>query len=225
MSMSMPIPIPMSHILLPLNKTVQDKCPVRITVATPSDAPAITAVVSAAFSKYIPRLGRLPVPMTVDYDRLLRAPGCTVFILVASQRGSDFGSGLGPSTTSPGDSDSDNSSPSSTPSARSESGAVSESEDDSTPNSILATMTLRTTPNNTFQINNFAVCPEAQGRGYARLLIEFALNKAHRTGRGAVELFTNEAFEENIGMYKKLGFTELGRGCDGYRKVYFRKEV
>lgn len=35
--------------------------------ATARDAPAIAAVVDRAYEKYVPRIGRQPYPMTVDY--------------------------------------------------------------------------------------------------------------------------------------------------------------
>lgn len=38
--------------------------------ATPEDAPAIASLTDAAYSKYIPRLGRKPQPMTADYARM-----------------------------------------------------------------------------------------------------------------------------------------------------------
>ena len=37
--------------------------------AGPSDAPAIAALVNAAYSKWVPILGRKPMPMLVDYGR------------------------------------------------------------------------------------------------------------------------------------------------------------
>jgi N-acetylglutamate synthase-like GNAT family acetyltransferase len=41
---------------------------IRLRRATASDADAIAALVNAAYEKYIPRIGRKPYPMTVDYD-------------------------------------------------------------------------------------------------------------------------------------------------------------
>jgi ribosomal protein S18 acetylase RimI-like enzyme len=37
--------------------------------AGPTDAPAIAALVNAAYAKWVPILGRKPMPMLVDYDR------------------------------------------------------------------------------------------------------------------------------------------------------------
>jgi ribosomal protein S18 acetylase RimI-like enzyme len=44
--------------------------PTTLRLATPADAPAITALTEAAYAKYIPLIGRKPQPMTVDYARM-----------------------------------------------------------------------------------------------------------------------------------------------------------
>lgn len=38
--------------------------------ASPGDAKAIAALTDSAYSKYIPRLGRKPQPMTADYNKM-----------------------------------------------------------------------------------------------------------------------------------------------------------
>ncbi len=40
--------------------------------AGPDDAPAVRALVRAAYAKWIPVIGREPTPMTADYDRAVR---------------------------------------------------------------------------------------------------------------------------------------------------------
>lgn len=47
--------------------------------ATKADVPAIRAVVDAAYSKWIPLIGRKPMPMTADYEALVAAN--TVWVL------------------------------------------------------------------------------------------------------------------------------------------------
>ncbi|KAJ4406627.1 hypothetical protein N0V82_010093 [Gnomoniopsis sp. IMI 355080] len=44
---------------------------VRLSRATPDDAPALQALITAAYTKYIPRVGRPPAPMTTDYAALI----------------------------------------------------------------------------------------------------------------------------------------------------------
>ena len=42
-----------------------------IVPATPADTPAIRTVVDAAYSKWIPLIGRKPMPMEADYEALV----------------------------------------------------------------------------------------------------------------------------------------------------------
>jgi GNAT superfamily N-acetyltransferase len=44
---------------------------VGIRKATPDDAGVILALTDAAYTKYIPRIGRKPQPMTADYSRMV----------------------------------------------------------------------------------------------------------------------------------------------------------
>jgi GNAT superfamily N-acetyltransferase len=45
---------------------------VEIRGASPSDAAAIRALTRAAYAKWVPLIGREPLPMLADYDRALR---------------------------------------------------------------------------------------------------------------------------------------------------------
>lgn len=76
------------------------------------------------------------------------------------------------------------------------------------------------------KVNNLVVDPAAQGRGYGRLLMNFAEDIARTCGRAALTLFTNEKMSENLALYVKMGFGEIERRVeDGYRRVYFRKPL
>ena len=55
-------------------------------------------------------------------------------------------------------------------------------------------------------IENVAVQPEEQGKGYGRLLLGHADDLARAAGLGQVRLLTNEAFASNIALYGKTGF-------------------
>lgn len=79
---------------------------------------------------------------------------------------------------------------------------------------------------NSIKINNVVVDPGAQGKGYGRVLMDYAEKAARAQGRGALMLFTNIKMFENLGLYKKLGFLETERKMeDGFERVYFRKDV
>lgn len=42
-----------------------------LRLAAPADYDAVVALVNAAYEKYIPRIGRKPMPMTADYGELI----------------------------------------------------------------------------------------------------------------------------------------------------------
>ena len=48
------------------------RSPVPLRRAADADAPAVRAVVRAAYAKYVPRMDREPMPMTADYARAVR---------------------------------------------------------------------------------------------------------------------------------------------------------
>jgi ribosomal protein S18 acetylase RimI-like enzyme len=76
------------------------------------------------------------------------------------------------------------------------------------------------------ELENVAVEPTRQGRGYGRALISFAERRARALGLSQVTLYTNEAMVENLRLYTRLGFIETGRRVeDGYRRVFFRKSL
>ena len=142
--------------------------------AKAQDAPAIKRMVDAAYSKYIERIGKLPAPMTTDYNKLVETQNVYVLRVGGSMIGS-----------------------------------------------ILLSM-----DGESVKVNNLVVDPPAQGRGYGRLLMDYAEDMARAQGLAAVTLFTNEKMHENIALYTKIGFTETGRKTeDGYNRVFFRKNL
>src|SRR5262245_38171275 len=48
-----------------------DEQQIIIRGAVPADADAIAALTDMAYAKYVPRMGRKPQPMTVDYHQML----------------------------------------------------------------------------------------------------------------------------------------------------------
>jgi GNAT superfamily N-acetyltransferase len=55
-------------------------------------------------------------------------------------------------------------------------------------------------------IENVAVAPSFQGRGFGRMLIAHAEQWAASLGLREVRLYTNKCFTENIQLYTKLGY-------------------
>jgi len=73
-------------------------------------------------------------------------------------------------------------------------------------------------------LDNVAVFPTFQGKGFGKDLIKFAEDYACRRGSKEIRLYTNIKMTENISIYKKLGYTEVDtKWEDGYHRVYFRK--
>ncbi|KQU93460.1 GNAT family N-acetyltransferase [Devosia sp. Root105] len=46
--------------------------PIKIRIAEPHEAGAIAAIVVAAYAKWVPLIGREPMPMRVDYEKAVR---------------------------------------------------------------------------------------------------------------------------------------------------------
>jgi GNAT superfamily N-acetyltransferase len=77
-----------------------------------------------------------------------------------------------------------------------------------------------------FLLDNVAVRPDCQGKGYGRLLIEFAEAEARRRGFGDIHLYTHALMTENIALYLRVGFTETHRRSEkGYDRVYMKKRL
>jgi GNAT superfamily N-acetyltransferase len=65
-------------------------------------------------------------------------------------------------------------------------------------------------------IENVAVAPERQGRGFGRLLLDHAERRTLQAGRPEIRLLTNRAFAANLELYARRGYvvdrTEPFRG-------------
>ena len=55
-------------------------------------------------------------------------------------------------------------------------------------------------------IENVAVSPAFQGRGFSRKLMAHAEQIAASSGFGEIRLYTNKLFTQNIELYRKLGY-------------------
>ena len=55
-------------------------------------------------------------------------------------------------------------------------------------------------------IENVAVSPDHQGKGYGRRLLALAERKAAEAGLRTIRLLTNGAFAANIALYLRLGY-------------------
>jgi GNAT superfamily N-acetyltransferase len=143
--------------------------------AEPADRAAVEAIVEAAYSPYIARMGKPPGPMLDDYVALIAQ------------------------------------------------GAVSVLEDSA--GEIAAIIVLLPKPDHLL-LDNIAVSPNRQGQGFGRRLIEFAEAEARRFGHRELRLYTHEKMTENIALYTRIGFVEIGRGHEaGYDRVFMTKRL
>ncbi|MBZ6077151.1 GNAT family N-acetyltransferase [Microvirga puerhi] len=136
------------------------------------DRKAIEAIVEAAYSGYVPRIGREPGPMLDDYATLIADHRVHVLVDEDGIRG-------------------------------------------------LVVLVLEETA---MLLDNIAVDPQAQGRGYGRALLDFAERRAREAGCRVLRLYTNEAMTENLTLYGRFGFVETHRAEEnGFRRVYMTK--
>jgi ribosomal protein S18 acetylase RimI-like enzyme len=75
-------------------------------------------------------------------------------------------------------------------------------------------------------LHNIAVDPVHQGRGFGRVLIEFAERQAQDQGYREIRLYTHEKMTENIALYGRIGFVETGRAHqEGFDRVFMAKRI
>ncbi|QKH35800.1 GNAT family N-acetyltransferase [Achromobacter pestifer] len=75
-------------------------------------------------------------------------------------------------------------------------------------------------------LDNIAVAPQAQGKGYGRDLMQFAENAARQAGYASIRLYTQEKMTENIAIYKRYGYVETHRAEEiGLKRVFMKKAL
>jgi ribosomal protein S18 acetylase RimI-like enzyme len=75
-------------------------------------------------------------------------------------------------------------------------------------------------------IENVAVDPGQQHRGYGRQLMAFAEERARLLGLPELRLYTHERMTRNIAFYGRLGYEEVARREEhGFARVFMRKRL
>lgn len=75
-------------------------------------------------------------------------------------------------------------------------------------------------------IENVAVLPSHQGRGFGSALLDHAEEWAQRQGHRKLRLYTHESMVENIALYERRGYRGEGRrGRSGSTLVFMAKEI
>lgn len=128
---------------------------IRFRPAERADAAKIRDIVRAAYAKWVPVIGREPLPMRADYGKAVAEHPFDLAV-----------------------------------------------EDDRIVGMIETML-----EDDHLWIENVCVAPQAQGRGIGRLLLERAELKALEAGRFELRLLTNGAFEANVLLYKRHGYS------------------
>ena len=75
-------------------------------------------------------------------------------------------------------------------------------------------------------IENVAVAPAFQGRGYGRRLMAHAEQLAVSLGRTEMRLYTNKMFDTNVLLYRSLGYrVDREETFSGGVVVYMSKAI
>ena len=122
--------------------------------ADPNDAITIRALVRAAYAKWVPLIGREPLPMRVDYDRAIADHHIELLTLQGELLG-------------------------------------------------VIEMMVRS---DHLWIENIAVPPKAQGKGFGKRLLGRAQDLALAHSLAEIRLLTNGAFTDNIHLYENQGY-------------------
>jgi ribosomal protein S18 acetylase RimI-like enzyme len=78
----------------------------------------------------------------------------------------------------------------------------------------------------TLLLDNIAVLPASQGKGYGRCLTQFAEEYGRKYGFNRICLYTNEVMTENLFWYQRLGYSVTHNAVEnGYRRIYMAKAL
>jgi GNAT superfamily N-acetyltransferase len=127
---------------------------IEIRPAVLEDAAGIRALTRAAYAKWVPLVGREPLPMQADYERAVAEHTIDLLIVDGGLAG-------------------------------------------------LVETILRA---DHLWIENVAVAPDQQGRGFGRFLLDHVERRALQSRRTQIRLLTNQAFAANLALYAKLGY-------------------
>ncbi|HEY1944038.1 MAG TPA: GNAT family N-acetyltransferase [Roseiarcus sp.] len=142
--------------------------------ATADDVDMIRELVRSAYAKWVPVIGREPLPMRADYERAVQEHQIDLAFVDGRLVG-------------------------------------------------LIEMILR---DYHLWIENLAVRPQEQGKGFGRRLLAHAERRAIEAGRVETRLLTNAEFKDNVALYEKSGYRVVSREpfMDG-TTVYMSKRL
>jgi ribosomal protein S18 acetylase RimI-like enzyme len=133
---------------------ISDLRDMQIRRAGEADAAAVRELTRSAYAKWVPLIGREPMPMTADYERAVREHMVDLLCVDAV--------------------------------------------------SVALIETVNKADH--LLIENVAVAPQFQGRGYGRILLDHAERLAASLRLPELKLYTNKRFVTNIDLYRRLGY-------------------
>jgi ribosomal protein S18 acetylase RimI-like enzyme len=146
----------------------------QLRCAGAQDAAAIRELVRAAYAKWVPLIGREPMPMSADYERAVREHQIDLLC---------------------------------------------------TGDEIVGLLETTLRPDHLW-IENVAVRPDCQGKGFGRQLLGHAERRAAAAGRLEIRLHTNAAFAANVALYERLGYSvERREPFMGGTSVVMKKDL
>lgn len=75
-------------------------------------------------------------------------------------------------------------------------------------------------------LDNVAVSPAAQGKGYGRILLDHAENVARAMGFARIRLYTQVIMTENQAIYARRGYAETHRAVEkGLHRIFMQKAL
>ncbi len=142
--------------------------------ARPVDKDMVRDVVRTAYAKWVPVIGREPMPMNADYEKAIRDHNIDLMVVGSKMIG-------------------------------------------------LIEYILR---DDHLWIENIAIKPDEQGKGFGRRMLEYAERKANNSGLTEIRLLTNAAFEANVALYSRAGYVMVAsESFKGGTTVYFTKRI
>lgn len=147
---------------------------IHITPATVDNSEAIRTLVRAAYQRWVPVIGREPLPMRVDYREALTKHQIDLLYV----------------------------------------------------NGEIVGLIETVIKDDHVWIENIAVTPAHQGKGYGKLLLQHAEMSAADAGKVTLRLLTNGAFDTNIALYQKTDYRITAtEPFMGGTTVYMEKQI
>lgn len=90
---------------------------------------------------------------------------------------------------------------------------------------VIGTVALKKADDHTLEMTKMAVDEAFQGMGAGKLLCRSAISKARETGVKELVLYTHSALKSALGIYEKLGFTEVPVEPGKYQRADIKMSI